>query len=361
MMRRWRAALGPDCERSIWVEQEALGAERPITHRRRRYLVKIPEHIHGSVTLRLRGLGRTKKGKTGDLLLHIRLNKGDDISRELWLPESSARDGTDRLVRLGDKTIQMAIPPGSRHGLVVRLRGLGKLQDFTWRAPFLRRRRGNLLVKLSLYPDDIVPRYGSLDTLATDDMVLEGWVYNKIDEVARKVGSAATSVKPLRAQRIADVFNEDGWPGLYRALVGHLKLAACNIPVTESVSMPLPGSCERTATVGDNAPVSYSYRLTINSRFLDNPFSATAIPAHELCHVLYSEKIDDTPKSLGVPLKTEKASLEEERTVDLLVFMFGLGECQLRVARDTRLTLGYFNQAVFDRLQVIVARKLRAL
>jgi hypothetical protein len=38
--------------------------------------------------------------------------------------------------------------------------------------------------------------------------------------------------------------------------------------------------------------------------------------------------------------------------------MFRIGEFQLRVARDTRLTLGYFDQTVFERMQVIVARKL---
>lgn len=361
MRRWWHAAFGLDCERSIWVEQEALGAEKPLTHRRRTYLVKMPDQIPGSVTLRLRGLGRTRKGKTGDLLLHIRVNKGEDISRALWLSESSARNGADRLVRLADKTIKMTIPPGIRHGLVVRLRGLGELPNFTWRAPFLQRRRGNLLVKLLVYPDEIPPRYGSFDNLATDDMVLEGWVYNKIDEVARKVGSAVSSVKPLRAERIADVFNEDGWPGVYRALVRHLNLGHCNISLAGSASISLPGSCERTATATGNAPLSYSYRIAINSRFLDNPFASAAIFAHELCHVLYSETIDDRPKSFGYTLKTEKASLEEERTVDLLVFMFGLGEFQLRVARDTRLTLGYFNQVVFERMHVIVARKLQAL
>jgi hypothetical protein len=44
--------------------------------------------------------------------------------------------------------------------------------------------------------------------------------------------------------------------------------------------------------------------------------------------------------------------------VDLLVFMFKIGEFQLRVARDQRLTIGYFNQSLFDRMQVIVSRKL---
>jgi hypothetical protein len=50
--------------------------------------------------------------------------------------------------------------------------------------------------------------------------------------------------------------------------------------------------------------------------------------------------------------------LEEEHTVDLLVFMFKIGEFQLRVARDKRLTFGYFNQEVFERMQVIVSKKL---
>ena len=59
-------------------------------------------------------------------------------------------------------------------------------------------------------------------------------------------------------------------------------------------------------------------------------------------------------------LKEIKATLEEERTVDFLVFMFKMGEFQLRVARDERLTLGYFNQEVFERIQVIVSKKLNS-
>jgi hypothetical protein len=101
--------------------------------------------------------------------------------------------------------------------------------------------------------------------------------------------------------------------------------------------------------------------ITINENFLDNPFSVAAILAHELCHVVYGEKIDGTPKSPGYIVKSEKATLEEERTVDLLVFLFKIGEFQLRMARDTRLTLGYFNQEVFERMQGIVSRKLKSV
>lgn len=54
--------------------------------------------------------------------------------------------------------------------------------------------------------------------------------------------------------------------------------------------------------------------------------------------------------------KAKKDLLEMERTVDLLVFMFKIGEFQLRVARDLGLTLGYFNQDMFERIQVIISR-----
>ena len=74
----------------------------------------------------------------------------------------------------------------------------------------------------------------------------------------------------------------------------------------------------------------------------------------------YAERLDSTPVSTGSQIKSDQATLEEERTVDLLVFMFKIGEFQLRVARDTRLTLGYFNQEIFERIQVIVSRKLNS-
>ena len=57
----------------------------------------------------------------------------------------------------------------------------------------------------------------------------------------------------------------------------------------------------------------------------------------------------------------ERDRLDVERTVDLLVFMFKIGEFQLRTSRDKRLTLGYFNQRVFERIQVIASRKLGLL
>jgi hypothetical protein len=194
--------------------------------------------------------------------------------------------------------------------------------------------------------------------LSTDAMALEGWIYRKFDEVIHKIGKPSFLVSPIQAETVADLFNECGWRGIFHALVGHLKLTHFKIELTKSDSISLPGSCQRTATVQNNNSVVYNYMITINEQFLDNPFSVAAIMAHELCHVIYTETIEDIPKTTGYIIKTEQGTLKEERTVDLLVFMFKIGEFQLRVARDKRLTLGYFDQEIFERIQVIVSRKL---
>jgi hypothetical protein len=299
------------------------------------------------------------------------LDYGEDIRKNLWLSETSAREGADKKILLGKNTVTMVIPPNSYQGLTIRLKGFGKELDFDWRTPFILRKNGNALVKLFVYPDAITPKYGSFEMLSTEDMALEGWVYRKFDDVIHKLGKSSFHTHPIQANVIADSFNERGWTSIFYLLVRHLNLAHLIIELKASASITLPGCCEKIATVqnylstpttaivpNNNKNVTYTYTITINEQFLDNPFSIAAILAHELCHVVYSEKIDDTPATVGNVIKSEKATLEEERAVDLLVFMFKLGEFQLRVARDKRLTLGYFNQDVFERIQIIVSRKL---
>jgi hypothetical protein len=341
MKRYWNRLFGPDYERSIWVEQEDLGREKVIEFKHKRYAVKIPPNINQKAVVRLRGLGKTKKNQTGDLMLHIWLNKGDDIRKDLWLSETYAKNGWDKTLALDYRKITVLIPPNSHDGMTIRLKGLGRELEPNWGAPLLlRRTKGNLLVKLCVYPDTITPRYGSFDLLATEDMALEGWVY------------------PIQADGSADLFNELGWRGIFPALVRHLKLSHLNLEFIQSDSNSLPGSCQKTVSMQNNRPVASKYVITIHKQFSDNPFTVAAILAHELCHVIYSERISGEAMMVGNILLSEKGSLEQERSVDLLVFMFKIGEFQLRVARDTRLTLGYFHQEIFERMQVIVAKKL---
>ena len=188
-----------DEESTIWIEQEDLGTERLLTYKNKRYTITIPKKINRHVILRLRGLGKTRKDKTGNLLLHIWLNKGEDIKENLWLSETSARNGVEKKLLFDETQIIMKVPPKSHDGLTIRLKGYGREADFNWRAPFLHRKRGNLLVRLSVYPDTVTPRYGSFDMLSTEDMALEGWVYRKIDEVFQKMGKPSFLIDPIKA------------------------------------------------------------------------------------------------------------------------------------------------------------------
>ena len=293
------------------------------------------------------------------LLLHIWLNKGDDVRKTLWISDTAARNGVDKVLLLDEKKITIVIPPQSHHGLTIRYKGLGKKLEFSWQAPFLHRKRGNLLVKLNIYPEKIIPRYGSFEMLSTEDMALEGWVYRKIDQVIQKIGKDKFPIFPIHADTVANTFNEHGWQGVFYDLVHHLRLSHLKIELAKSNSISRPGSCQRTALVENNTTIKYSYVITINERFLDNPFSIAAILAHELGHVIYSERIEDEPKTVGMRLKSDEGTLDEERSVDLLAFLFRIGEFQLRVARDKRLTLGYFDQEIFERIQIIVSKKLK--
>ena len=358
MSKFWHRIFALDYELSIWVEEEELGKDKIICHRHKNFAVKIPQRIDKKITLRLRGLGKTRLRKTGDLFLHLWLNKGEDVSKVLWLSEASARIGEDKKLCLGEKTVTVIVPSKSYDGLTIRLRGLGRRPESNQFAPPLNQKKnGDLLVKLCVYPDNITPVYGSFNALSTENMALEGWVYRKLDEVISKIGKPNLPSCSIQARAICDLFNEKGWSSIFHALVDHLNLTHLLIEFAASYTINLPGSCKRTAVLDNNRFTGYKYKITIKDQFLDNPFSVAAILAHELCHVVYTERIDGAPKAVGYVLKSEKATLEEERTVDLLVFLYKIGEFQLRVARDKRLTLGYFDQEVFERMQVIVTRK----
>ncbi len=345
----------------MWVTEEDLGKEITLDHNKKHYLVKVPEKINKEISLHLRGLGKKWGKNTGDLFLHVWLNKGEDIHKDIWLSDTSARNGIEKRLLLDGKAISMKIPPGSHDGLIIRLKGCGREGSFSPNAPVLySKRRGDALVKLKVFPEKITPNYGSFAYLSTENMVLEGWVYRNFDEVSRKLDSSFPA-DGVQATKIADLFNEWGWYKIFATLVKHLKLSRLYIVVSSSWDITAPGMCEETTIVDNNIYAGKNYKITINQQFIDNPFTIAAILSHELCHVIYSEYIDGKHDAIGSVNKTEKDILEVERTVDLLVFMYKIGEFQLRVARENHLTIGYFNQEVFDRMQVIVTKKLNSI
>jgi len=62
-----------DREYAIWVTPDELGMKKEITIDGRSVAFTVPSRIDGHVTLRLRGLGYTQDGETGNLIVQINL------------------------------------------------------------------------------------------------------------------------------------------------------------------------------------------------------------------------------------------------------------------------------------------------
>jgi hypothetical protein len=123
-----------------------------------------------------------------------------------------------------------------------------------------------------------------------------------------------------------------------------------------SSSIAAAGQCQPKWGMCGQDIVERSYEILIHEHYLNNPFCVAAILAHELCHVLYAERMRDGAFQSYDPTVMQEVSREEELTVDLLVFLHGLGEFQMRVARQENFTLGYFSQDNFERMQRIITR-----
>jgi len=342
-----------DDQLSILVEEEEIGEYKTIFHGEKEISFRVPKEINRKLVVRLKGLGKTKGNQTGNLLVQVWVNKGVDANAILWLSESSARNGTIKKLSFMGRMIQVVVPIGSSDGSIITIEGQGKEAEFPESISHSNRKRGVLFVTLRTYLDYIYLKCRPFDSLDTDDMALEGWVYLKIDEIVSRMGLSILGFQPVIADTIADIFNESGLKGVFSYLINHFRLSSRNIALEVSDSISEPGKCE---CLGSGS--SSGYKISVNGMFIHNPFTVTAILAHELAHIVYLENFRFHFQSNAEPphLPKDKQDREGELTVDLLVFMYRLGGFQIRVSRDRAITMGYFRQDQFDRIYVIAMK-----
>lgn len=94
--------------------------------------ISIPGDVRDGQVLRLRGLGQPGAGAAGDLLLQIHLvpddvhrMRAEDVEADVVIAPWEALDGTKVDVKLQKGTASVRIPPGTRAGARLRLRGHG--------------------------------------------------------------------------------------------------------------------------------------------------------------------------------------------------------------------------------------------
>jgi hypothetical protein len=343
-------------QKQRWLTEQQLGTVQTLRHRGRSIQYRVPKEIENQVTLRFKGHGKTRNGEPGDLLLLLRVDRGRDVKADLWLSQTEARTGCKKYLLYNKKRIPVPVLADSRNFHIVCFVNAGKRLPYRWGLPIFGRKRGNLLVRLRVFEETIVPTYRNVDSLTTEDLSIEGWIYRRSDEVLAKIGGRPHALAPFTALDAANLFNHSGWLGIARALVQRLGLGSVSLRFKASPHLRTPGEWRLVKTNSSFGP-AIRHTVTVRSEFLDDPFAVTGILAHELCHIIEARAYGRKPEHGQL---SGTALMDMERTVDLLVFLFQLGEFQMRVARDRRMTLGYFNQELFERMYVILSRKRKA-
>lgn len=102
------------------------------TRRERTIELQIPKDVHDGQVLRLRGLGEPGERQAGDLLLSLRLVPDDtyrlrdgDVEADVVVAPWEAIAGTAVEVRVPKGTATVRIPPDTKAGARLRLRGQG--------------------------------------------------------------------------------------------------------------------------------------------------------------------------------------------------------------------------------------------
>jgi DnaJ-class molecular chaperone len=103
-------------------------------HGRRAIELEIPAALRDGMTVRLKGLGQPGEAgaEGGDLYLTLRLvadalyrAHGDDLEGDLQLAPWEALSGAKARIRTADGLVAVSIPPETRAGTRLRLRGKG--------------------------------------------------------------------------------------------------------------------------------------------------------------------------------------------------------------------------------------------
>ncbi len=117
---------------SIPFETGILGGEYKFSFNNESIKIKIPHGIKNGEKLRIRGKGKKAYGKTGDLIIKVKLEESelyqrdeDDLIRNFDISLRTALFGAKVNVKTPRKEVSVKIPPNSKNGQKIRLKGYG--------------------------------------------------------------------------------------------------------------------------------------------------------------------------------------------------------------------------------------------
>ncbi len=144
---------------SIPFETGILGGEHTIFFNNESIKIKIPHGMKNGEKLRIRGKGKRAYARTGDLIIKIRLEESplyqrdeDDLICNFNISLRTALFGGKITVKTPRKEVSVKIPPDSKNGQKIRLKGYG-----------VQNRKSDIYGDLYLILNVILPKTESLD------------------------------------------------------------------------------------------------------------------------------------------------------------------------------------------------------
>ncbi|MGB7537032.1 MAG: hypothetical protein WBM17_00690 [Anaerolineales bacterium] len=86
--------LNVDIEKTLYISRNEIGKEITVLSDNRQYRAKIPPNVKNNITLTMSKSGKKQLGVIGDLILHIWVNQGEDIYKNIWVSDTLARKVT---------------------------------------------------------------------------------------------------------------------------------------------------------------------------------------------------------------------------------------------------------------------------
>ncbi|ARE80450.1 DnaJ C-terminal domain-containing protein [Campylobacter helveticus] len=125
-------ALDLSAKITIPFETGILGGEHSINFNGETIKIKIPHGIKSGEKLRIRGKGKKIGSQVGDLIVKVSLEKSelyerdeDDLTRKLDISLKTALFGGKINLKTPKKEVSIKIPPNSKNGQKIRLKGYG--------------------------------------------------------------------------------------------------------------------------------------------------------------------------------------------------------------------------------------------
>jgi len=323
------------------ITKNDLGKEVYLAWNNKNYAVRIPNFRKREFTMRLAGLGTVKYKRRGDLLVKFEVDYGKDLHKEIWISEREAIFGIEKKITIENTTHNFIVPARTRHRDIIRIPDAGTK---------VRSVRGDLVITINVYPDDIVPPTIHRD-INVDHFVRE--------QIAFLQTIFDFELPPPPLAQVIENFERRGVEGVSQLFIKYLNLNSKNIQIVTKDNLGAPGNCRSTCyykkdSFGNTSEIHYQHVITIDRKFVSKPFPLAYIIGHELSHVYLGEKLEYL-SPLGSNWSTRKflPDKDKEKQADIFTIMMGIG-LYWELARREGILLGYFSSFAFENIWAMI-------